>query len=480
MSSHNDLPVRGSQSPRLAVSCDYIGTFAEEAASFASAYGLIPDPWQLLVLEQWLGYRADGKWSASRCGLSVPRQNGKNALIEIRELFGMVGLGEKFLHTAHEVKTARKAFLRLASFFENTKKYPELAAMVKEIRRTNGQEAIVLRNGGSVEFVARSKGSARGFTVDVVVMDEAQQMDDDSLEALGPTTAAAPLKNRQLIWAGTPPAPGMPSEVFTRIRAEALDGNSRRLSWLEWSIDADSDLDDPHTWAQANPALGFRLGLEELAEDRATYSDEGFARERGGLWSFAGTDAVIDADTWDDVGDPASELLDPVSFAVDIAPDRGMASIAVSGVRPDGLYHVEVTENRKGTDWLIPRLTRLCAQWSPIAIVVDGPAASLVPELTTLGVPVYSTGVSEFGIACGMFYDAVFNQTLRHPEQPLFSSAIDAARKRPLGDMWAWGRKTSESDITPVVAATLALYGFVVARPKRRQKQGKRKVQVMM
>ena len=111
----------------------------------------------------------------------------------MRELFGIVQLGEKFLHTAHEVKTARKAFLRLASFFENTRKWPELADLVKDIRRTNGQEAIVLTNGGSVEFVARSKGSGRGFTVDVLVCDEAQELSDDALEALMPTTSAAPL-----------------------------------------------------------------------------------------------------------------------------------------------------------------------------------------------------------------------------------------------------------------------------------------------
>ena len=50
----------------------------------------------------------------------------------MRELYGMVVLGERFLHTAHEVKTARKAFLRIAGFFENPRQYPELAAMAKK------------------------------------------------------------------------------------------------------------------------------------------------------------------------------------------------------------------------------------------------------------------------------------------------------------------------------------------------------------
>ena len=75
---------------------------------------------------------------------------------------------EAFLHTAHEVKTTRKAFKRLKHFFgeivnDPNAKFPELNALVTEIRSTNGQEAIYLSTGGSVEFIARSKGSGRGF-----------------------------------------------------------------------------------------------------------------------------------------------------------------------------------------------------------------------------------------------------------------------------------------------------------------------------
>src|SRR5699024_9206431 len=133
--------------------------------------------------EAWMR-RKGGRWAAGRWGLAVPRQNGKNGVLEAVELYFMAVLGLKILHTAHEVKTARKAFIRIASFFENERKYPELAGMVKEVRKTNGQEAIVLHNGGSVEFIARSKGSGRGFTVDVLVCDEAQEYSEDAQAAL--------------------------------------------------------------------------------------------------------------------------------------------------------------------------------------------------------------------------------------------------------------------------------------------------------
>ena len=49
-----------------------------------------------------------------------------------------------------------------------------------------------LTNGGSIELVARSKSSGRGFTVDTLVCDEAQEPTDDELQAINPSISAAP------------------------------------------------------------------------------------------------------------------------------------------------------------------------------------------------------------------------------------------------------------------------------------------------
>ena len=122
------------------------------------------------MLDSWMG-RDDDKFTSSTCGLSVPRQNGKNALLEMRELYGLCVLGERILHTSHAVKTSAEAFRRYSSFFENKEEYPELYELCDRIRRTNGQKAIELKNGGIARFSARSRGAARGMTFDVVVFD---------------------------------------------------------------------------------------------------------------------------------------------------------------------------------------------------------------------------------------------------------------------------------------------------------------------
>jgi phage terminase large subunit GpA-like protein len=71
-------------------------------------------------------------------------------------------------------------------------RFPELNAMVVEIRKTNGQEAIVLNNGGMIELGARTGGAGRGSSFDVLVVDEAQEYEEDEQEALKPTISAAP------------------------------------------------------------------------------------------------------------------------------------------------------------------------------------------------------------------------------------------------------------------------------------------------
>lgn len=455
-----------SNAPRLHIAPRAADTYGDIAADFAGDYGLQPDDWQQTILDDWLA-ETKSRWTSLTCGLSVPRQNGKNGAIEIRELFGMVGRGEKILHTAHQVKTAQKHFRRLKHFFgkranDPAARFPELNALVTEVRNVNGQEAIFLENGGSLELVARSQGSGRGFTVDVIVCDEAQDMSDDDLEALLSTSSASPLQNPQWIFTGTPPGPKANGEVFTRVRDEALDGKSKRLCWHEWSCDAGVDLDSHDAWHQANPALGTRLLFDVVEGERGRFSDDGFARERLGMWASAAGDMVIDAQSWDEVGDETSVAVDRFALAVDVSPDRLAASVAVAGQRSDGMWHIELEEQRSGVGWLVPYIARLLEANPQVrALVIDAasPAATIVDDLTRRKVKVTTTTARDMANACGQLYDGVMEQWLRHTRQPQLAYALSLARKRALGDAWAWNRKNAGADITPLVAATLALWG---------------------
>src|SRR5690606_3236721 len=65
----------GVQRPRVRVAPRVKRSDADDAEFLAASYGLTPDEWQRLVLEDWLAVRADGRWATLKCGLAVPRQN---------------------------------------------------------------------------------------------------------------------------------------------------------------------------------------------------------------------------------------------------------------------------------------------------------------------------------------------------------------------------------------------------------------------
>lgn len=453
-----------NQRPRIHVAPTPDSTFGDLAADLARDYGLVPDPWQRMVLEDWLGVTLDRRWSSLTCGLSVPRQNGKNAVIEIRELFGAVGLGEKILHTAHEVKTARKAFKRLQYFFgrqvnDPAAKFPELNARVVELRNVNGQEAIHLDNGGSVEIVARSKNSGRGFTADVLVMDEAQEMSDEDIEALMPTTSAAPLGNPQWIFTGTPPGPKANGEVFTRTRIDALSGHALRTCWHEWSAcdpDVSPDLDSRAVWLANNPGLETgRLQIDVVEGERARFSSDGFARERLGVWSDSvSRNEIIPAAAWTARRNPQAEPEGQVVFGLSVKPDRSSGSLGVSDGR-----HVEIIDRHDGTAWIIDRLIHLTEKHgASVAIDKRSAAGSFIPALEAAGVTVVSLSTADVVQACGTFFDAATEGELVHIGDPPLDAAVAGADIRPVGDAWVWSRKTSAADIEPLNAVTFARF----------------------
>jgi phage terminase large subunit-like protein len=241
----------GAQRPRVSSVPACVSSAGVEAVELAASAGLILDDWQAHVLEGALGERADGKWSAFEVGLIVGRQNGKGSVLEARELAGLFLFGEMLiLHSAHEFKTAQEAFRRVLGLIQNT---PDLDRLVARVRTSHGEEGIELRSGARLRFVARSTGSGRGFSGDVVILDEAYNLPGSAMGALLPTMAARP--NPQVWYASS--AGKDDSEVLARVRDRGKEGTSPRLAYFEWSAPSDADLDDPAAWQARIRAWAF-------------------------------------------------------------------------------------------------------------------------------------------------------------------------------------------------------------------------------
>ena len=114
--------------------------------------------------------------------------------------------------------------------------------------------------------------------------------------------------------------------------------------------------------------------------------------------------------------------------------------------------------------WVVDEVAALVAEHEPAAVVVDGAgqSQSLIAPLERAGVEVTRTGPAEMAAACGGFHDAVLERTLTHLGQGSLDNAVEGSRQHVLGDAWAWSRRSSSSNVSPLVAASLAHFGVVV------------------
>jgi hypothetical protein len=466
MSSQRDGR-RGAQRPRIAhLPPGKASSSGAEAVELAASAGLFLDDWQQWVLDGGLGERADGSWAAFECGLVVPRQNGKGSILEALELAALFLFDARLVvHSAHEFKTAREHFLRMQSLVNAS---DDIRDQVKYIHTGAGTESIGLHNGARLNFVARSRGSGRGFSGDLIVLDEAFNLPEEAIGAMLPALSARP--NPQVWYASS--APHADSHVLHAVRRRGMSGDGGRLFYAEWGNEPETDPDDRDAWAAANPALGIRISEEHVQNEADAMRELGdeFARERLGVPSMEDSTAgVFPPGVWASCADERSSISTALHLALDVAPDMRFATFAAAGKRADGLWHVEIVERAPGTGWIVESAAQLAAKWDrPIWLDVRGPAGALLNDIKERGVQIKELPDGKMGHACGSLQEKVLQGTVRHlgSQQPPLDAAVAGAAIRIVGDTWRWSRGASAVDISPLVAVTIALWAASEQGPK--------------
>lgn len=457
----------GAQRPRLSLIPDgVVSSAADEAIDLAASCGLILDDWQRWVLDGILSEKADRSFAAAQAVLIVPRQSGKNAVLEALELAALFLLGEsRIIHTAHLAKTAADHMQRMVALIRGN---PELEA-VSQFFFANGKEAIVRKdNHARLEFITRGRKTARGGSPQRVIFDEALYLSDEQMQAIMPALSAQSMNaetSPQIIYTSSAPLPE--SDVLHRVRNACIAGELKNAFFAEWSCLPGTDPNDRDAWYQANPGLGIRISEDWIAEQELPIlSPEAFAIERLGV--------VIGADggqselpNWARCFDGDSQPGRKLALAVDTAPDLSWTSIAVAGDRPDGLTHVEVVERCTSIADAVVVLRALWAQHRlPVHLDPKAAASALIPPLLDAGIKVVETQTSDLLKACALLKQQVQDGMVRHRGQIPLDQAVQGAAVRAIGEGWAWARKVSSVDITPLMAVTFALYAHKNDRPR--------------
>lgn len=438
-------------------------TLGPVVARIAEVLGTPLMPWQRQVADVALEIDPKtGKLIYREVGLTVPRQSGKTTLLLSVLLERALGRPRQSIrYTAQTGADARKKWMDdWLPILE-----PSPFSRHFRTRLTNGHEALLFKNGSHQGLVATTKKTGHGGTIDLGILDEAFAHPDARLEqALKPAMITRPQPQLWVVsTAGTPEdSPYLWSKV-ERGREIVERGMNHSVAYFEWSADEGLDPEDPATWRACMPALGHTTTEEAIRADFESMPEVNeFERAYLNRWKAALTDPVIALALWKSLIDPESKPIDPVCLALDVSPDRAWACIALAGKRWDDLRHLEVIQHQPGTGWVVPALKGLVERNRPSAVICDttGPAGALLAQLEAEGIQVTTVSSQEHAQACGMLFDAAAEEKIRHLGTAELLAALDGAVKRPLTDAWAWSRKNSSIDISPLVAVTLALWGL--------------------
>lgn len=462
------------------------GSYVDEVADVADLMRRPLDGSQRVAVEAMTSYGPRGRWLALETVIKGPRQTtGKTAGILTPIVFADLFLwdADRIAWTAHLFKTSRDAFADHCQLIEST---PEFDRRIAKISYANGEESIALKSGAVLEYLARSKGGGRGLGGKRVVIDEALFFAAEAAGALLPIMAAR--ENPQVMYGSS--GAKVESDHLRALTTRGRAGGDPSLvlvefcgagSWDEPGCEAlgcshvvgspGCALDDVDLWLQANTGVSYgRSDVEFLGAMRRTMTPLEFGREFLG-WDegpTVGNDPDrIPAESWKRCADPASVIVGPVVFSVDMPPGGAACSIGVAGRRADGTAHVGVVDYRRGTDWVAPRLVELTAEhetrcgivWQPTA-----PIGGLASQLESASLWLMPMTAGEMAQACGALKDDVLNGRLRHTGSAVLDDAFASAERRVgVEGAWTWGRRKSAGDISPLVAATEALWGLAQA-----------------
>lgn len=429
--------------------------------------GITFRPWQHGTGRLILAKREDGKYAATigGTGLSIPRQVGKTFLVGAI-VFALCLLFPRLtvIWTAHRLRTAEETFKKMQAFARRRKIAPHIDKLVLG----SGEEEVRFRNGSRILFGARERGFGRGFDeVDVLIFDEAQILTDSALDDMVPATnQSRHPAGALLLFMGTPPKPTDPGDVFLRMRTEALTGEDDDTGWVEFGADPGFQPTPPPLpltaadWeqvAKANPSYPQDTPREAILRMRKKLGPDSFLREGLGVWAD-GTLDVFGMGNWAacEGARPAGVSVGALGVAATIDLTH---SAIVAAAEDDGLIHVKPLQHAPGTAWIVQRAKALQDQHN-VDVLVDGrgPAKVLIPHLEAAGVRVVVRTSEEVFDACATIMDLVTHHRLRHESYAELDRAVSGAARRQVGDRWAWGRKLSTSDISPLEAATLAAH----------------------
>lgn len=472
--------------PKLHVSSPYELSHGARVVATSELSGTKMCHWQKDVTNDWGAVDEAGKFVHRRCGLSVPRQAGKSTVAIAWAVYLAAVLGMVVLYTAHNYSTTCEMHRRVQAVFgrraaDPIAKHRQFNRLVSKCENKTGQEAVYLSNGGEIHFSTRTKTTDLGFSFDVVIYDEAQELRDEHMEAIAPTSSSGAAANAQSVFIGTPPRPGGAGRAFKDMRDEVMSGEPEPdLCWWEWGVDEVGDPFDESRWPAANPSLPGVADPEAIRMImHVITTDLGRAQQMLGYWLPAGNiQPAIEPEAWEACGAAADERPadGKLAYGVKFSADGEEVALAVAVDPDEGPSWIEliaIGPTSSGTAQLASWLVKRCDECA--VTVVDGRAGA--GELVNRIAPsfprkaIVTPNGTQASDAAATLLTCVREGSVNWfdaPDGTLDRSARTSPRRK-IGSGGGWG--FGGDDPTPVEACALALWGVLNTKRDQRTEQ---------
>jgi hypothetical protein len=368
--------------------------------------------------------------------------------------------GYQVITTAQSGKRARARLMKVADVLE---RQPHI-----KVGRGVGNEHITWTETGSrIEMFPPVPGAFRGEGKDAVLIDEAQEIEDEDgadelLQAIMPLFDTQPLA--QLIVAGTA------GERREGMLWQALQkGLAGEWGLVNYAAPDGSDAADEKVWLSTHPGIGTLTTLAIIRERWRDLKGDAdpthFAREYLGMWPTSEQVRLIPEQAWEacyagDGRQPRPQAGQCV-LGYDVAPNDSAASIVCAWRDEHGIGHLKVMDHGPGHTWMPERLRRMSVQLrASIAYDAIGPNVAVAEQLVRKPPrpKLVATNVRQMQAGCTQLLAEIKDRTIRHEGEAPLDEAVAAAARRSIGEGgWVFGRRASQGDISALIAATAAL-----------------------
>jgi phage terminase large subunit-like protein len=465
--------LRGALKPRLHSPWLKGESKGAQVAELAERIGQPLLEWQKLILDDMLTMDKQGMFIRKTSLLLIARQSGKSHLARMRCLAGLFMFGEKdILIMSSNRGMAMKSFNIMADIIERN---DWMRAQLKDgdpkkgIRRTNGDERIILASGAQLEVRAATSDGARGMTADFLWIDELREVSTAAMDAAKSVTLAR--MNSQRLF--TSNAGSADSTELNNLHEACRNYPPKSLGYYEYSAPDFCDIWDRKAWAMANPSMGYLISVEAIEETIASSTTDAARTESLCQWISA-LNCPFSTEVLENSSDSTLEMTVGAYtiFGFDVSPSRRNGSLVAGQLLPDGRIGIGILEtysSQVAIDELkmAASIKAWCDIYKPRLVCFDKYATQTIADrLANAGVMVEDVSGQQFYKACGDLLEGLTNLRVVHNGQKSLIEQFQNTAAKTNDSAWRIIKRRSSGDISAPIGLAMCVSKLMIPQPK--------------